>query len=112
MTDITTIIETIVSIVAIIVGGILIPLIKTKLSGVKLDKDKTALDVTVAWLEIAVNAAEEAARTGLIDKKAKYGYAVELLERNGITFDAATTQALVDATVWQLFNQFRDDADA
>lgn len=112
MTDITTIIETIVSIVAIIIGGILIPLIRTKLSGVKLDKDKTALDVAVAWLEIAVNAAEEAARTGLIEKGAKYGYAVELLEKNGITFDAPTTQALIDAKVWELFNQFKDSEGA
>jgi hypothetical protein len=105
MTDITPIIELIVTVLAALCSIVIIPYIKTRLNRAQLDK-------AVQWVEIAVNAAEEAARTGLIEKGAKYGYAVELLERNGITFDAATTQALVDATVWQLFNQFRDDAEA
>lgn len=110
MTDITNILEIIVTIITIILGGILIPVIKSRLSGIKADDERTALDVTVQWLEIACNAAEEAARKGLIDKAAKYGYAVELLEKQGITFDAATMQALVDAKVWELFNQFKDGA--
>lgn len=105
MTDITPIIELIVTVLAALCSIVIIPYIKTRLNRAQFDK-------AVQWVEIAVNAAEEAARTGLIEKGAKYGYAVELLERNGITFDAATTQALVDATVWQLFNQFRDDAEA
>lgn len=105
MTDITPIIELIVTVIAALCSIVIIPYIKTRLNRAQFDK-------AVQWVEIAVNAAEEAARTGLIEKGAKYGYAVELLERNGITFDAATTQALVDATVWQLFNQFRDDAEA
>lgn len=108
MTDITNHLEVIISIIAIIVGGILIPLVKAKLASVAVDKERTALDVTVQWLEIACNAAEEAARKGLIDKPAKYGYAVKLLEKQGITFDADTMQALVDAKVWELFNQFKD----
>ncbi len=105
MTDITNIIEIIVRIAAVIISFVLIPYIKEKLGEAKLAKVRE-------WLEFACNAAEEAARTGLIDKAAKYGYAVELLERNGITFDAVTTQALIDSTVWQLFNQFREDSEA
>ena len=110
MTDITNYLEIIVSILAIIIGGILIPLVKSKLSGIAVDKERTALDVTVQWLEIACNAAEEAARKGLIDKAGKYKYAVAFLEEQGVTFDAETMQALIDAKVWELFNQFKDEA--
>lgn len=111
MIDITGYLEIIVYIVAIVVGGILIPLVKSKLSGTIISKDKTALEVAVQWLEIACNAAEEAARKGLINKAGKYKYAVAILEKQGITFDAATMQALIDAKVWELFNQFKEDAD-
>ena len=111
MTDVTNIIECIVYIVAIVCGMIVIPLLKTKLGSIAVGEDKTALDVTLRWLEVAVSAAEEAARTGLIDKGAKYGYALDILERQGITFDKATIRALVDSTVWNLFNQFKSDAE-
>ncbi len=103
MTDITPIIELIVTILAALCSIVIIPYIKARLGRAQLDK-------AVQWVEIAVSAAEEAARAGLIDKGAKYGYAVELLEKNGITFDAPTTQALIDAKVWELFNQFKDEA--
>jgi hypothetical protein len=102
MTDITTIIEVIVSIIATVVGTFLIPYIKRKASAEKLAE-------VVKWLEIACYAAEEAARTGLIDKAEKYGYAVEFLEKRDITFDAATTEALINSTVYDLFNRFKDD---
>ena len=113
MTDVTNIIECIVYIIAIVCGVIVIPLLKTKLGSIAVSEDKTALDVTQKWLEIACSAAEEAARSGLIDKRAKYAYALDILERQGITFDEATIRALVDATVWDLFNQFdkKDDAE-
>ena len=103
MTDITWIIGIAVKILAVIVSAILIPYIKSKLG-------ETKLTNISKWLDFAVNAAEEAARTGLIDKAAKYSYAVELLNKNGITFDAETTQALIDSTCYELFNQFKADA--
>ena len=101
MTDITPIIELLVTVLAALFSIVVIPYIKTKLTRAQLDK-------AVQWVEIAVSAAEEAARAGLIDKTAKYGYALELLERQGVTFDEATTQAMIDAKVWELFNQFKD----
>lgn len=109
MVDITEIIAIIVQLVAAILGVTLIPYLKAKLSSIKASEDKTALDITVAWLEVAVNAAEEAARAGLIDKGCKYQYAVNFLEARGITFDEATTQALIDSKVWELFNQFKEE---
>ena len=101
MTDITPIIELLVTVLAALCSIVIIPYIKTKLNRAQLDK-------AVQWVEIAVSAAEEAARAGLIDKTAKYVYALELLERQGVTFDEATTQAMIDAKVWELFNQFKD----
>lgn len=103
MTDITPIIELLVTVLAALISIVVIPYIKTKLTRAQLDK-------AVQWVEIAVSAAEEAARAGLIDKSSKYGYALELLERQGVTFDEATTQAMIDAKVWELFNQFKDEA--
>lgn len=110
MTDITTIIEVVVYCLTSIISLILIPLAAKKLGAIQVSKDNTALDVTQKWLEIAVEAAEEAARVGLIDKSAKYLYAVNLLEERGITFDTQTTQALINSTVWRLFNQFKEEA--
>jgi len=103
MTDITEIIGIVVKILAVIVSAILIPYIKSKLGEAKLTNISK-------WLEFAVNAAEEADRKGLIDKAAKYNYAVALLNKNGITFDAETTQALIDSTCYELFNQFKADS--
>ena len=102
MTDVTTIIEVIVSIIATVVGTFLIPYIKRKASAEKLAE-------VVKWLEIACYAAEEAARTGLIDKEAKYGYAKDFLESRGIKFDEVTTEALINSTVYDLFNRFKDE---
>ena len=103
MTDITPIIELLVTVLAALFSIVVIPYIKTKFNRAQLDK-------AVQWVEIAVSAAEEAARAGLIDQAAKYGYALDLLERQGVTFDKATTQAMIDAKVWELFNQFKDEA--
>lgn len=105
MTDITIILELIISVLAMIVSIVLIPYIKNKYG---VEKMQTALD----WLEIAVNAAEEAARVGLIEKDNKYSYALEILETNGVTFDDKTMGALIDAKCYELFNQFKAEAEA
>lgn len=111
MTDITNIIEVVVYCLAAIISVIIIPLATKKLGAIQVDKDSTALDITQKWLEIAVEAAEEAARIGLIDKSTKFIYAVNILERQGITFDVKTTEALVNSAVWRLFNQFKEEAE-
>lgn len=110
MTDITNIIEMVVYIIGAVLGILVIPAAKIWLDSKKVSEEKTALSITREWLEIAASAAEEAARSGLIDKEAKYGYALDILEKHGITFDKATIRALVDSTVWNLFNQFKEDA--
>ena len=105
MNDITEILTIIIKIAALLISALLIPYIQTKWKGQK-------LETVQKWLEIACNAAEEAERTGLIDKKQKYSYAKNILESRGVTFDADTMQALIDSTCWELFNQFKEDSEA
>lgn len=114
--DITPILELVVKLIFALITIFLIPKLKelfpklkellaTKVS----ESDQKKL---IRWAEIAVQAAEEAERSGLIDKKAKYQYAKSFLEARGVTFDADTMQALIDSTVWELFNQFKKDSGA
>lgn len=107
--NITPILELVVKLVFAAVTIFLIPKIKKLFATKVSESDQKKL---IRWAEIAVQAAEEAARSGLIDKKAKYQYAKNFLEARGVTFDADTMQALIDSTVWELFNQFKKDSDS
>lgn len=106
--DITPILELAVKLIFAAVTIFLIPKIKKLLAAKVLESDQKKL---IRWAEIAAQAAEEAARSGLIDKKAKYNYAKDFLEARGITFDADTMEALINSTVWELFNRFKDESE-
>lgn len=108
MTDITPILELAIRLIALIITIVIIPKVKKLLTEKVAESDQKKI---IRWAEIAAQAAEEAARSGLIDKKAKYDYAKEFLEARGITFDADTMEALINSTVWDLFNRFRDEKD-
>lgn len=108
-TDITPILELAVKLIFAAVTIFLIPKIKKLFAAKFSESDQKKL---IRWAEIAVQAAEEAARSGLIDKKAKYQYAKDFLEKRGATLDADAMQALIDSTVWELFNQFKKDSDS
>ena len=107
--DITPILELVVKLIFAAVTIFLIPKIKELISTKVAESDQKKL---LRWVELAVQAAEEAARSGLIDKKAKYQYAKSFLEARGATLDADAMQALIDSTVWELFNQFKKDSDS
>ena len=107
--DITPILELTVKLIFTLITIFLIPKIKELLSAKVEESDQKKL---IRWAELAVQAAEEAERSGLIDKKAKYQYAKDFLEKRGVTFDADTMQALIDSTCWELFNQFKKDSDS
>lgn len=107
--DITPILELAVKLIFAAVTIFLIPKIKKLFATKVSESDQKKL---IRWAEIAVQAAEEAARSGLIDKKAKYQYAKSFLEARGATLDADAMQALIDSAVWELFNQFKKDSDA
>lgn len=114
--DITPILELAVKLIFAAVTIFLIPKLKELFPKLKellvakvAESDQKKL---LRWVELAVQAAEEAARSGLIDKKAKYQYAKDFLEKRGVTFDVDTMQALIDSTVWELFNRFKEDEDS
>lgn len=107
--NITPILELVVKLIFAAVTIFLIPKIKKLFATKFSESDQKKL---IRWAEIAVQAAEEAARSGLIDKKAKYQYAKDFLEKRGVTLDADAMQALIDSTVWELFNQFKQDSDS
>lgn len=109
MTDITPILELVIRLIALIVTIVIIPKVKKLLAEKVAESDQKKI---IRWVELAVQAAEEAERSGLIDKKAKYQYVKTFLEARGVTFDADTMQALIDSTVWELFNQFKKDSDS
>lgn len=106
--DITPILELAVKLIFTLVTIFLIPKIKKLLAAKVAESDQKKL---LRWVELAVQAAEEAEHSGLIDKKAKYQYAKTFLEARGVTFDADTMQALIDSAVWDLFNQFQKDSE-
>ena len=106
--DITVILELIVKLIFAVLTIFVVPKLKALISGKVAESDQKKI---IRWVELAVQAAEEAERAGLIDKKAKYTYALNFLKKRGVTFDPDTMQALIDSTCWELFNQFKKDSD-
>ena len=104
--DITVILELIVKLTFAVLTIFVVPKLKALISEKVAESDQRKI---IRWVELAVQAAEEAERAGLIDKKAKYTYALDFLKKRGVTFDPDTMQALIDSTCWELFNQFKKD---
>ena len=105
--DITVILELIIKLIFAVLTIFVVPKLKDLISEKVAESDQKKI---IRWVELAVQAAEEAERSGLIDKKAKYTYALDFLEKRGVTFDPDTMQALIDSTCWELFNKFKADS--
>ena len=105
--DITVILELIIKLIFAAITIFLLPKLKALISEKVAESDQKKI---IRWVELAVQAAEEAERSGLIDKKAKYQYAKDFLEKRGVTFDPDTMQALIDSSCWELFNRFKTDS--
>ena len=106
MMDITPILELIIKLVFALITLFLLPKLKALISEKVAESDQRKI---IQWVELAVKAAEEAERAGLIDKKAKYTYALNFLEKRGVTFDPDTMQARIDSACWELFNKFKGE---
>ena len=105
--DITVILELIVKLIFAVLTIFVVPKLKALISEKVAESNQREI---IQWVELAVKAAEEAERAGLIDKKAKYTYALNFLEKRGVTFDPDTMQALIDSSCWELFNKFKADS--
>ena len=104
--DITAILELIIKLIFAALTIFVVPKLKALISEKVAESDQKKI---IRWVELAVQAAEEAERSGLIDKKAKYTYALDFLEKRGVTFDPDTMQALIDSSCWELFNKFKGE---
>ena len=100
------ILELIIKLIFAAITIFLLPKLKALISEKVAESDQRKI---IQWVELAVKAAEEAERAGLIDKKAKYTYALDFLEKRGVTFDPDTMQALIDSSCWELFNKFKGE---
>lgn len=105
MIDLTDFICAAMVVLGAMITRYVIPWIKGKLTA-----DKAAQ--LAEWAKIAVQAAEELARGGQLDKTNKYAYVMQSLRAHGWDLDADTMKTVIDGTVWELINQFKQESEA
>lgn len=99
--DLTQIIIAVITLLLALVTKYIIPSMKAQLT----TEQQSQLNY---WLTVAVQAAEEAGRIGLLPSgEAKFEYAKKLLADKGYTFDDIEITALINSTVWEVINQFK-----
>lgn len=96
MFDITPIVEAIVALVAVVITGVVIPYIKKRTTT---EQQKEL----VAWVKIAVAAAEQI-YVGTGRGPEKKMYVVEWLADRNITVDTNQIDALIESAVYELNN--------
>lgn len=88
------ILNVVLAIVSIVVTGILIPLVKTKISKDKLEKAVTTAEIVVKAAEQIFNGPGQ----GVIKKK----YAIEYLKKSGLNLTDDEINALIESAVKEL----------
>lgn len=94
MTDLTPIVNAVITLIAAIVTTFLIPWIKSKIDAAKLAQ-------IVEWVGIAVRAAEQIYNeSGMGEKKKQY--VLNFLADKGFTLDLNSINAMIEAAVKEL----------
>ena len=94
MTDLTPIVNAVITLIAAIVTTFLIPWIKSKIDAAKLAQ-------IVEWVGIAVRAAEQIYNeSGMGEKKKQY--VLDFLADKGFTLDPNSINAMIEAAVKNL----------
>ena len=94
MTDLTPIVNAVITLIAAIVTTFLIPWIKSKI-------DAAQLAQIVEWVGIAVRAAEQIYNeSGMGEKKKQY--VLDFLADKGFTLDPNSINAMIEAAVKEL----------
>ena len=94
MTDLTPIVNAVITLIAAIVTTFLIPWIKSKIDAAKLAQ-------IVEWVGIAVRAAEQIYNeSGMSEKKKQY--VLDFLASKGFTLDPDSINAMIEAAVKNL----------
>lgn len=91
MIDITTIIEALIALIGVIITAVLIPYICSRTSATQCGKIQT-------WVKIAVVAAEQI-YIGSGRGAEKKNYVLEFLNQQGLTYDKAAIDALIESSV-------------
>lgn len=94
MFDVTTIIESVFALLAVVITSVVIPYIKSKTTAQQQDEIN-------AWVRIAVAAAEQIYREsgqGAVKKE----YVLNWLREHGVTVDESKLDALIEAAVHAL----------
>lgn len=94
MTDITPIIEAVVTLIVALISAFVIPYIKQK-------TNKTQQEEIAAWVKIAVTAAEQI-YVGSGRGEEKKAYVVEWLKTRNLKVDEKKLDALIESAVYQL----------
>lgn len=94
MTDLTPIVNAVITLIAAIVTTFLIPWIKSKIDAAKLAQ-------IIEWVGIAVRAAEQIYNeSGMGEKKKQY--VLDFLADKGFTLDPNSINAMIEAAVKEL----------
>lgn len=105
--DITTVVEAVIALLAAIITAVIVPLVKNKTTA-----EQQA--VLLAWVRIAVSAAEQIF-AGSGKGKAKKEYVLAWLKQHNIKLDTTKIDALIESAVHELNKdkevQKNDDID-
>lgn len=93
--DLTQLAIALLSIIGTIITSYLIPYIKQKHS-------KEELEKVMILAKIAVNAAEQLAKTGIIDLSERKEYALNVLKEKGVTLDIEQLSDIIESFVLEL----------
>lgn len=102
--DLTPIIEATIGLIGVILTAFVVPAIKQKI-------DKNKLEKLKYWATVAVQAVEEADRNGTLPKSEKFDKAMEIIQAQGFKIDTESLKSVIDAEVWSLINQFKEEKD-
>ena len=94
MTDLTQIMNTVVTLASLVITAVLIPLIRAKLTEAQNAK-------LTMWVNVAVSAAEQLFREPGAGAEKKQ-FVQEFLESKGYTYDSAAVDLMIEAAVLNL----------
>lgn len=92
MTDITPIATAIIGVLAAICSAFLIPYLRAKLSAEKRNELMT-------WVEIAVMAAEQLTKAGVINKDDRKQHVLDFLHKNGFDINLEEIEEMIESIV-------------
>lgn len=100
--DITQICVALITLAGTIITAVLVPYIKTKLSVEQQKKLQT-------WIQVAVSAAEQLSKTGVISKDARKQYVLNFLEKHNMTADVDLIDTMLEGAVYDLPTKLTND---